>query len=1118
MPGRTVVIAGPAGSGKTERLLAGYRAALRAGPIGSVLWISPTHRSAAEVRQTILRDELRACLRPAVMTFAQFAEQVLAASDRVVQPISDLGKRQILRRLIKVEAAAGRLQHFRSIAGTAGLADLVAEFISELKRQEIWPDEFEKACRARKQQKDRELAAIYRAYQQHLNDNGLYDAEGRFWTARELLRDGQRRPFEHLRHVVVDGFTDFTRPQLEILQTLADRADTLQLSLPLESERGRPDLFAKPASTLAQVRARFTGMTIERLARGECPTWPALAHVERELFKNPRHVVRATSAPGIEVSEAGRALDEVYLVARRIKRLLVSGDPATGNKVSPADVVVVARSPAALSEILREAFDELGIPCAFESGIPLSRVPLVAALVAALRVHVEDWPFRGLLHLLGNNYLRPDWTERRDLAALAATDRVIRSQQVARGRRTLLGALRRAAEAQAATASAAVERDRHEAQRTLAIVEQLAAAFDQLPRRATAGAWVRHLASLASDLGLTRDLSSHPREGKQSLDAEAWRKLLEALASVEKFTTGQGATAEELDAQGLLDVLNDIAATEECQPMIDESGSVRVLSATSARALSIPYLFFVGLSERAFPPPERADRLYSEGEYERLAEAGLPLVLRAEASQREMLLFYEVINRARRRLHLSYPGLDEKGQQLLPSPYLGELEDVCGGHMDRFRVEDLRPIPYDGIAASAKEQRILAVAQAAGIEVSRSGNGSSSFAPLEPGRLLAGLHGQPDTRPVFENILAGLTANSSRSGNDAFGPYEGMLSAGARASLAVRFGPEVRFSASRLEMYQRCPFRFFLADVLRLEPMEELSVAIDPLSRGSELHEALARLHREVNQKLGRPASPAEKEAAPIFERALARLLDELQHRAKDRAQPFQAALAEIERRQLRDWLADYTRQHAKYDALWESMEQPLVPAYFEVSFGDERLSDDPLSTTEPLVLTDGTRRVLVRGRIDRVDVGHAAGRALFGVLDYKSGKARNYAASAIKSGEALQVFLYALAAEQLLAGEQRVPWNSGYWFVTDEGYPEKTSVQMYEVDAQQLKPSDQWQELRASDTALVLDMVEGMQAGKFPVFNDNDQCTSFCDFRTVCRINQVRGTGKKWQPAARQD
>ncbi len=916
---------------------------------------------------------------------------------------------------------------------------------------------------------------------------------------------------------MVDGFTDFTRPQLEILQKLADRVATLELSLPRERELGRHDLFAKPSNTLVQLQKQIPGLVVETLARSERPAWPALAHVERELFKNPRHVKRATSAPGIEVSEAGRALDEIYLIARRIKRLLVSGDPATGRKVRPADVVIVARSPASMAELVREAFDDLGIPYALESGVPLSRVPLVVALVAVLRLHAEDWPFRGLLHVMGNNYFRPDWPEWRGGAALTSADRAIRSLQIARGRATLLAALRRAVPAPCATAANAADQEGSAARGTLTVLEHLAVTFDRLPRQAPATVWVRHLASLADELGLTRELQNDIAAAADSLDREAWRLLREAIAAVEKFTTARGAAADELDAAGILDVLQDIVATEELRPTADETACVRVLSATSARALSIPYLFFVGLSERAFPPPERADRLYSESDYRRFAEAGLPLVVRAEASQREMLLFYEVVTRAKRYLHLSYPGLDDKGQPLLPSPYLGELEDACGGQLARFRVEDLRPLPHDGVASSAAEQRILAVAHAAGIEVSRGANASDPTSPVDPAPLLAGLATRPDTRPVFENIMAGLTATSSRAGHENFGPYEGMLSEAARNSLAARFGAGVRFSASRLEQYQHCRFRFFLSDVLCIEPVEELAVAIDPLSRGLSLHDALARLHRELNQTLGRAISPADPAAAPVFQQATARLLAELERRAKDRAQPLQAALAEIERRQLRTWLADYGDQHAAYDALWKSLDQPLVPAHFEVSFGEERVSDDPLSTVEPLVLSDGTRQVLVRGRIDRIDVGHAAGRPVFGVLDYKSGSANRYTTKAIDSGEALQVFLYALAAEKLFAGEHRVPWIAGYWFVTDEGYPKKMSVQMHEAEAHQLRLTDRWQELCAADTARVIELVEEIRAGAFPVFSNNDHCTSFCEFRTVCRVNQVRATGKLWPPQARQ-
>ena len=67
----------------------------------------------------------------------------------------------------------------------------MCEFISELKRLEIWPDDFRRACpRAASADKDVELSEIYDVYQQALREHGLFDAEGRFWSARDVLAEG----------------------------------------------------------------------------------------------------------------------------------------------------------------------------------------------------------------------------------------------------------------------------------------------------------------------------------------------------------------------------------------------------------------------------------------------------------------------------------------------------------------------------------------------------------------------------------------------------------------------------------------------------------------------------------------------------------------------------------------------------------------------------------------------------------------------------------------------------------------------------------------------------------------------------------------------------------------
>ena len=75
-PGVTVV-AGPARSGKTDRLLVEYRQVLADGEPGRAVWIAPTRRSAAELRGRLLTRQLRACFAPGVITFDEFAENVL---------------------------------------------------------------------------------------------------------------------------------------------------------------------------------------------------------------------------------------------------------------------------------------------------------------------------------------------------------------------------------------------------------------------------------------------------------------------------------------------------------------------------------------------------------------------------------------------------------------------------------------------------------------------------------------------------------------------------------------------------------------------------------------------------------------------------------------------------------------------------------------------------------------------------------------------------------------------------------------------------------------------------------------------------------------------------------
>src|SRR5205823_2569411 len=72
-------------------------------------------------------------------------------------------------------------------------------------------------------------------------------------------------------------------------------------------------------------------------------------------------------------------------------------------------------------------------------------------------------------------------------------------------------------------------------------------------------------------------------------------------------------------------------------------GRVRILSASLARGLHVPYLFVMGLGERSFPRLVAPEVFFEESELEALEQAGLSFPAAGDPMADEMLLFYQVV-------------------------------------------------------------------------------------------------------------------------------------------------------------------------------------------------------------------------------------------------------------------------------------------------------------------------------------------------------------------------------------------------------------------------------------------------------------------------------------------
>jgi ATP-dependent helicase/nuclease subunit B len=1067
-------------------LLGRYRAA--ASVPGGALWLGPTRRAVEAVRESLLDGP--AIIGPRLLTFQDFADEVVRANDPAARPLSDVQRRLLADDLVADLHRRKELSHFDRVADTRGFTEGVFALLAELKRADVWPAQLARACYRRGyrgrhvartihghaiSRKDRQCARLYARYQQQLRRLHLFDLEGRLWYARDLLARGLRRPFEGVRAVFVDGFSDFTRTEREILLGMCEWVEEMWLTLPDEEGDERAELFTRPRAVAERFASRGTGVPpVVSHRRDACAT--GLAHVERQLFRPIRSVVRSADADGLLLIEAPGMLGEVRLVAREIKALLLRG-------VLAEEVLLTARDLPPYSDLVREVFAEYGIPLDVEGAEPLARNPALSALLRALRVPEDGWPFAAVTSLLRSGYFRPDWREMQDAADVAQrAEALLRLLGQSRHREAYLRAVDHWADdpspAPPDEQAEATRRDRiHKwAVQCRPFLRRFFAAWDGAPNRAPLAGHIDWLYRFADDLGITRAAAADER------DAAALRRFWDELAAWEPLERRLHGD-RPIDRGPFHRLLGTLAAQAGLARTPRGPGRVRFLSAEIARALSADHVFVLGLGERSFPRMAAAEPIFDEQERQSLKTAGLDIRGASDRMPDEMLLFYVIVTRPRRRLVLSYPAVDDKGQALLPSSFLAALLDC-----------------FEPGAVSVRRKRMLIEGFDRDEPLSPAEHRVQAASALASGRRLP--PGLP--RDLAANLRATAQVATQRFRTAEHNPYDGLLRhRGALAELRDRFGGEKVISPTALETYIACPFRFLLEDVLHLEPLEEPGEDIEASDRGLVFHRALAGLHRHLKERgIAGPTADVD--------RLIRERLDEEVRKHAGHASRAAEALWQIEGRRLQRKAARYRADWEKFVTTWAELKVVPRPEHLEKGFGMAAAEGD--EPAPPLVIVADGLEVRLGGRIDRVDVAETEAGTFFWIVDYKTGRSAHYSAASLRTFQRLQLTLYALAAERVvLAGRGARPLGLAYWLVTDTG--PKVVLPARNPHAW-FKSADEWEKVCRLLEGLVADLVKHIRAGDFPLAPRSETCTETCPYSQVCRISQGRGVEKRWELA----
>lgn len=1012
-------------------------------------------------------------------------------SARGLIPLSRLAAQAIASRVVhrlRTEEALGRYQ---TIANTPGLARAFHGVFEELRLARLTPTELSDGCP--------ELVAPLEAYEAELTAGGLIDWAGVLSSATLVVSEqrGAAHPLVGLPTLLLDVPITSLAEQ-GFLRALAATAPELLITAPTADEL-----------TLRRVRSEL-GVSVEDLDDKDEGIGPSsLTRLQRHLFNDSTHVGSFEGDDRVQIFSAPGEGRECVEIARSVLRAAKEGVPFDR-------IAILLRSPGTYRSYLEEAFARAGIPAHFARGA-IRPDPAGRAFYALLRCAAEGLSARRFAEYLSlgqvpdaspdgappgprpsaDRWVAPDPELVPPFLATASSLADETENAIGVGMATEVdatapvkaGQLRAPRRWERLLVEAAVigGRDRwrrrlegrknEERQRLSELQEEDQAAADAIQRR------LEDLSALeAYALPLIDELDQLPPvadwgEWLDRLSALATRSLREpdrVLAVLSELApmapVGPIAFGEVL--QTLETLLLEVAVA----PSAQRYGRVFIGPVEAVRGLSFEVVYVPGLAEKMFPRKIVEEPILRDAIRERVSA---DLETNHTRLEQERLALVVAAGAAERRICFSYPRLDlEQARPRVPSFYGLEAIRAAEGQLPNFtefaeRAEtstEVRlgwPAPVDPADAIDDAEHDLAI-------LARLADRSDESAGAARYLLAANTH-----------LARALRARARRWGPK-WTSSDGMLGQSAEAKTILKrhaFGLR-GYSPTALQNYSGCPYRFFLQAIQRLAPREvpEAIDELDPLQRGSLIHEVQFELLTRLSEQRALPVRPANLEQA---RQVLDEVMDQLAASYRDLLAPaidrvWEDGIAAI-RADLREWLRRASEDDSGY-----------VPWHFELSFGlehrEERRRADPESIPRAVDLDCG---IQLRGSIDLVE-RHPTGSVR--VTDHKTGKPTK---QIVVTGGAktLQPLFYALAAEKIFAGRADVKEGRLY-FCTSRGGYEEQSVPL-DVAA------------RSAAAEIATTIGDAIAEPFLPAAPDKNACEN-CDFRIVCGPYEERRVARK--------
>ena len=957
------LILGRAGTGKTIAVMEKIKQRIDAGEAGAVLIVPEQYSHDAERKLCdICGDKLS--LFGEVLSFTGLCRLVFSGVGRVVAAPPDAGG-LVLMMHSAFESVAHKLSIFGARGGRIELVKLLLDTAEEFKNNKISP---EILGRAAEQARDplsgklRDLALIFDAYNALLCSHGG-DKSDRLKLLTEVIGDS---PLCVTGSFHFDGFSDFTEQELLIIEELLRNKADVTVCLTCD-----PGVIDNAGTRAADSRGfdldggifETPGKTAKRLLRsaGEygvktsivsldrhTQKAPELAFLDEHLFSND-----LTKYPGqcraITVYPAPSRYTECEYAASRVWELIRSG-------YRWRDIAVMSRNWEEYGPICEAVFEKYGIPY-FSSGRTdiLGKSP-VALICTALEIVTTGWGLASILKYIKTGFLGVDADDLAELENYAIKWGVRGTMWQrewtlppggygAKGDDAALGRINSL---------------------RLRIVKPLTGLHDGIRGIKTGSDSLRALYDYMESIEFPRRL----KEKAEQLDmrgdtrlAGEYVQLFDAIVNaMEQMHSIIGAqmlgAAEFCKLFALTMSQYDVGVI----PVSIDRTALGGMAMSRRRELKC--LILLGASDENIPMLSKCCGALSDNERADMEKLGAGTQYGLEERlNREMNMLYLTLTLPARELVISYPAA-EGGR---PSFIIKRIRAMFG-------IEDL----------SLGEEEYMTAAEAPCFELAmlagRTNNSAMAYA----------------AREYFFSSLDGSRGQECAAGASMHeaGP---VLAPDAAKNL---YGSDLLLSATSVDRYYSCPYSYFLANGLGLNP--RIPAVFDAPTAGLFVHYVLENVSREIKNTTGFKAADAE-----ICRALTSRYIENYVNDALYGFEYASARTAYLFRRNEADVMRIVD------DTLSEIKRSDFEPLDFELDFSKMIAGGG-----------EGQNLPNLRGFVDRVDGWKSGGTLYLRVIDYKTG-AKSFNLSDVLYGRNMQMLIYLFALSKSGSsryGENTVP------------------------------------------------------------------------------------------------